>query len=207
LNDITIKNRYPLPNIGELQDRLAKAKIFTKLDQRGAYNLIRMKEGEEWKTAIRTRYKHYEYLVMLFGLTNAPATCQALVNNILREFLDRTVIAYLDDMLIYSETKDEHVKHVQDVLERLSQAGLLLNLEKCEFHKESVEFLGFVVSTIGIRMSPEKIKAIAEWPTLHDVRLVQSFLGFANFNRRFIEGYSKKALPLIDVTKKNVGFR
>jgi len=169
--------------------------------------LIRMKEGEEWKTAIRTRYRHYEYLVMPFGLTNAPATCQALVNNILREFLDRTVIAYLDDMLIYSETKEEHVKHVQDVLERLSQAGLLLNPEKCEFHKESVEFLGFVVSTTGIRMSPEKIKAIAEWPTPYDVRSVQSFLGFANFNQRFIEGYSKKALLLTDVTKKDVRFR
>jgi len=166
-----------------------------------------MKEGEEWKTAIRTRYRHYKYLVMLFGLTNAPVTCQALVNNILQEFLDRTVITYLDDMLIYSETKEEYVKHVQDVLKRLSQAGLLLNPEKCEFHKESVEFLGFVVSTTGIRMSPEKIKAIAEWPTPHDIRSVQSFLGFANFNRRFIKGYSKKALLLIDVIKKDVRFQ
>ncbi len=117
------------------------------------------------------------------------------------------MIAYLDDMLIYSKTKEEHVKYIQDVLERLLQAGLLLNLEKCEFHKESVEFLGFIVSTTGIWISPEKIKVIAEWPTLYDVRLVQSFLGFINFNRRFIEGYSKKALPLTDVTKKDVGFR
>jgi len=169
--------------------------------------LIRMKEGEEWKTVIRTRYRHYEYLVMPFGLINVLATCQALVNNILREFLDRTVIAYLDNMLIYSKTKEEHVKHVQDVLERLSQAGLLLNPEKCEFHKESVEFLGFMVSTTGIRISLEKIKVIAEWPILHDVRLVQSFLGFANFNRRFIKGYSKKALLLTDVTKKDVRFQ
>ena len=162
LNDITIKNRYPLPNIGELQDRLANAKIFTKLDLRGAYNLIRMKEGEERKTAFRTRYGHYEYLVMPFGLTNAPATCQALINNVIRAHLDRTAIAYLDDILIYSENKEEHVSHVQTILECLSQARLLLKPEKCEFHKDSVEFLGFMVSTKGIRMSPEKIRAIQE---------------------------------------------
>ena len=206
MNDITIKNRYPLPNIGELQDRLGKAKIFTKLDLRGAYNLIRIKEGEEWKTAFRTRYGHYKYLVMPFGLTNAPATCQALINNVIRAHLDRSAIAYLDDILIYSESTEEHVSHVQEVLGCLSQAGLLLKPEKCEFHRRSVEFLGFVVSTKGISMSPEKIKAIAEWPTPHDVKEVQSFLGFANFNRKFIEGYSKKALPLTDITKKDIGF-
>jgi len=134
--------------------------------------LIRMKEGEEWKTAFRTRYGHYEYLVMPFGLTNAPATCQALVNNVVQAHLDRTAIAYLDDILIYSETKEVHIQHVQDILTCLSQARLLLKPEKYEFHKESVEFLGFVVSTTGIRMSPEKIKAIAEWPTPHDVKSV-----------------------------------
>ena len=207
LNDITIKNRYPLPNIGELQDRLGQAKIFTKLDLRGAYNLIRMKEGEEWKTAFRTRYGHYEYLVMPFGLTNAPATCQALINNVIRAHLDRTAIAYLDDILIYSDDKTQHVEHVQDVLSCLSQAELRLKPEKCEFHRDSVEFLGFVVSTEGIQMSPDKIKAILEWPTPYDVKTVQGFLGFANFNRKFIEGYSKKALPLTDITKKDVGFR
>jgi len=120
--------------------------------------------------------------------------------------LDRTAITYLDDILIYSETKEAYIQHVQDILTCLSQARLLLKPEKCEFHKESVEFLGFMVSTTGIRMSPEKIKAITEWPTPHDVKSVQSFLGFANFNRRFIEGYSKIALPLIDITKKEKGF-
>ena len=206
LNDKTIKNRYPLPNISELQDRLAFAKIFTRFDLRGAYNLIRMKAGEEWKTAFRTRYGHYEYLVIPFGLTNAPATCQALVNNVLRSHLDRTVIAYLDDILIYSDDKTQHIQHVQEVLGCLSQAGLLLKTEKCEFHKESVEFLGFVVSTKGVHMSPEKIKAIEEWPTPKDVKGVQSFLGFANFNRRFIEAYSKKVLPVTNITQKDVGF-
>ena len=143
---------------------------------------------------------------MPFGLTNAPVTCQALINNIVRAHLDRSAIAYLDDILIYSETTEEHVSHVQEVLGCLSQAGLLLKPEKCEFHRRSVEFLGFVVSTKGISMSPEKIKAIAEWPTLYDVKEVQSFLGFANFNRKFIKGYSKKALLLTDITKKDIGF-
>ena len=207
LNDITIKNRYPLPNIGELQDRLGNAKIFTKLDLRGAYNLIRMKEGEEWKTAFRTRYGHYEYLVMPFGLTNAPATCQALINNVMRAHLDQTVIAYLDDILIFSANKEEHVKHVQDALQCLSQAGLLLQPEKCEFHRNKVEFLGFVVSTEGIQMSPDKVKDIREWPVPHNVKTVQSFLGFVNFNRKFIEGYSKKALPLTNITRADVGFK
>jgi len=121
-----------------------------------------MKAGEEWKTIFRTRYGYYKYLVMLFGLTNALATCQALVNNIVQAYLDRTAIAYLDDILIYSETKEVHIQHVQDILTCLSQARLLLKPEKCEFHKESVEFLGFIVSTTGIRISPEKIKAIVE---------------------------------------------
>ena len=207
LNDITVKNRYPLPNIGELRDRLSKAKIFTKLDLRGAYNLIRMKAGDEWKTAFRTRYGHYEYLVMPFGLTNAPATCQALINNVLRAHLDRTVIAYLDDILIYSENESQHVEHVQEVLSCLSQARLLLKPEKCEFHRKAVEFLGYIISTVGVQMSPEKIKAALEWPVPEDVKGVQGFLGFVNFNRMFIKDYSKKALPLTEVTKKDVGFK
>ena len=160
LNDITIKNRYPLLNIGELQDRLGKAKVFTKLDLRGAYNLIRMKEGEEWKTVFRTRYGHYEYLVMLFGLTNALATYQALINNVLRHHLDKTVVAYLDDILVYLEDEEEHVQHVLEVLECLKQARLLLKPEKCEFHKKKVDFLGYDISTEGVQMSQDKIKDI-----------------------------------------------
>ena len=207
LNDITIKNRYPLPNIGELQDRLGKAKVFTKLDLRGAYNLIRMKEGEEWKTAFRTRYGHYEYLVMPFGLTNAPATCQALINNVLRAHLDRTVVAYLDDILVYSEDEAEHVHHVREVLECLRKAGLLLKPEKCEFHKTKVDFLGYDISTEGVQMSQDKIRDIQEWPTPTTVKEVQAFLGFLNFNRRFVEGFSKKALPLTRLTAKDKEFK
>ena len=113
LNNIIVKNRYLLPNISELQDRLGNAKIFTKLDLRNAYNLIRIKNGEEWKTVFRTRYGHYEYLVMPFGFTNAPATCQTLINNVLKTYLDKTVVAYLDDILIYFDKQEHHVQHVQ----------------------------------------------------------------------------------------------
>jgi transposase InsO family protein len=203
LNDITIKNRYPLPNISELQDRLAHAKYFTALDLRGAYNLIRMKKGEEWKTAFRTRYGHYEYLVMPFGLTNAPATCQELINNVLRTHLDIFVIAYLDDILIYSNNIADHVEHVKTILTCLDQAGLRLKPEKCEFHKQEVEFLGFRVGVDGVKMSPSKIQAVQDWPTPQNVKNIQEFLGFSNFNRRFIENYARKALPLTKLTRKD----
>jgi len=207
LNDATIKNRYPLPNISELQDRLSHAKVFTALDLRGAYNLIRMKEGEEWKTAFRTRYGHYEYTVMPFGLTNAPATCQALVNNVLRAHLDIFVIAYLDDILVYSEDLKEHRQHVKTVLNLLGQADLKLKPEKCEFHKQEVEFLGFIIGTHGVKMSPEKIKVIQEWPQPTTVKGIQEFQGFCNFNRRFIESYSTKMLPLTKLTRKDTPFK
>ena len=207
LNEITIKNRYPLPNISELQDRLAGAMFFTALDLRGAYNLIRMKEGEEWKTAFRTRYGHYEYLVMPFGLTNAPATCQALINNVLRAHLDKTVVAYLDDILVYSKTLEEHINHVKEVLECLQQADLQLKPEKCEWHKEEVEFLGYVVGRHGVKMSQKKVQVVKDWPTPTTVKGIQEFLGFVNFNRRFIKDYSTKALPLTKLTRKDTPFK
>jgi hypothetical protein len=206
LNDMTIKNRYPLPNITELQDRLSRAKIFTALDLRGAYNLIRMKEGEEWKTAFRTRFGHYEYMVMPFGLTNAPATCQALMNNVLREHLDRFVIVYLDDLLIYTENPEDHVEHVKTVLRCLERANLQLKPEKCDFHKQEVEFLGFIVGTQGVKMSPKKIEVVQNWPRPKTVKEIQAFLGFCNFNRRFIQDYSTKTLPLTRLTRKDTPF-
>ena len=203
LNEITIKNRYPLPNANELRDRLAGAKWFTKLDMRGAYNLIRMKAGHEWKTAFRTRYGSYEYMVMPFGLTNAPASCQGLVNNVLRNLLDQCVIAYLDDILVYSKTLDDHRQHVTKVLTCLAAVDLKLEPEKCEFHQKVVDFLGYVVTTEGIKADPEKVKALLEWPRPTNVKELQSFLGTINFNRRFIRGFSQLALPLTKLTRKD----
>ncbi|KFZ17321.1 hypothetical protein V501_01795 [Pseudogymnoascus sp. VKM F-4519 (FW-2642)] len=135
LNNITIKDRYALPLINELHDRFQGAKIFSKLDLRGAYNLIRIKSGEEWKTAFRTRYGLFEYQVMPFGLTNAPASMQRLMNDALHEYLDIFVIVYLDDVLVYSASKEEHVEHVKLVLKKIEKYNLLLKPEKCEFHK------------------------------------------------------------------------
>ena len=165
-----------------MRDRISQATTFTKLDLKGAYNLIRMKKGEEWKTAFRTRYGHYEYLVMPFRLTNAPATCQALINNVIRAHLDQTAIAYLDNILVYSNTQQEYTKHVKDVLRCLQKAGLKLNPKKCEFNKPEVEFLRYIIGIKGIKINPEKIKVIQQWPTLTSVKEVQAFLGFANFN-------------------------
>jgi transposase InsO family protein len=206
LNEITVKNRYPLPNIGELRDRLAHAEIFTALDLRGAYNLIRIKEGEEWKTAFRTRYGHFEYLVMPFGLTNAPATCQELINNVLREHLDIFVIAYLDDILIYSQNEKEHKEHVRTILTLLQQHSLLVDPDKCNWHQEEVEFLGCIVGKNGVKMSPDKIQVVKDWPTPKTVKEIQSFLGFVNFNRQFIQNFSKVAIPLTELTKKDTPF-
>ena len=144
---------------------------------------------------------------MLFGLTNAPATCQALINNIIRAHLDQTAIAYLDDILVYSNTQQEHTKHVKDVLRCLQEAGLKLNPKKCEFNKPEVEFLGYIIGIEEIKIDSEKIKAIQQWPTPTSVKEVQAFLGFANFNRQFIKNYSQMATPLTELTKKDVEYR
>ena len=207
LNAITVKNRYPLPNISELQERLQGARWFTAFDLKLGFNLIRMKEGEEWKTAFRTRYGLYEYTVMPFGLTNAPATFQAMINDTLRDILDEYAIAYLDDVLVYtSGTLDEHKEHVKQVLRRLFSRNLKLNPKKCEFHRKRVKYLGHLIGREGIQMDPEKVRAIADWPIPTTVKEVQGFLGFVNFNRTFIKSYSSIAEPLTRLTKKDEPF-
>ena len=148
--------------MNKLPDRISQATIFTKLDLKGAYNLICMKKEEEWKTASRTQYRHYKYLVMLFRLTNTPATCQALINNIIRAHLDQTSITYLDNILVYSNTQQEHTKHVKDVLQYLQEAELKLNPKKCKFNKLEVKFLRYIIGIEGIKIDPEKIKVIQQ---------------------------------------------
>lgn len=206
LNKITTKNRYPLLLISELLDRLRKAKVFTKIDLRGAYNLLRIAEGEEWKTAFRTRYGLFEYKVMPFGLTNAPASFQHLMNYNFRDMLDKYVICYLDDILIYSDNLEEHQNHVTQVLQRLRDTGLYAKAEKCEFHTSSVEFLGFVISNNGIAMDIKKVQAVLDWPPPTNLSELRSFLGFCNFYRRFIKNYSKIAHPLTQLTKKDLPY-
>ena len=201
LNRITIKNRYPLPLISEALDRLVGARVYTKLDLRAAYTRIRIKEGDEWKTAFRTRFGHFEYLVLPFGLSNAPATFQSFINYILRDFLDVFCIVYLDDILIYSKSRKEHTQHVRMVLERLRKHKLYVNLKKCEFDTTEVGFVGFIVRPDGVAMEPSRVDAVRGWEEPKTRRELQVFLGFANFYRRFVHAFSKIARPLNNLLK------
>jgi hypothetical protein len=160
LNEGTIKNHYSQPLLHEMLLCLQKAKYFTKLDICGAYNLIRMAEGEEWKTAFRTQDSLFESLVIPFSLTNAPASFQHFINDVLRPYLDVFVTAYLYDILIYSNNLHDHQNHVFKVLEALSEAGLHLKPEKCEFHQQQVKYLGFIISTSGTKIDLAKVATI-----------------------------------------------
>jgi len=206
LNEITIKNAYTLPLIQELRDRLQGARWFTKFDIPSAFHRIRIKEGDEWKTAFRTHKGHYEYLVIPFGLTNAPATFQAYINNVLREYIDIFVCVYIDDILIYSRTIEEHVEHVRKVLRALRKYNLRLKPSKSEFHTQRVKFVGCVMTPDRVEVDPEKIEKVKEWPVPESVKDVQSFHGFANYYRQFILGFSKVAAPLTNLMSKKEVF-
>lgn len=203
LNLRTRKNKYPLPPINLLLEQLSAAKIFSKLDLRGAYHRLRIAQGHEWKTTFRCRYGSFEFLVMPFGLTNAPSAFQHYINDVLHPYLDQFVVVYLDDILIYSTNEDEHEAHVTTVLKLLRDHKLYAKASKCEFHVTKVEFLGYVVGADGLTMDMDKVNSIIKWPVPRNVKAVQSFLGFANFYRRFIRNYSKLATPLTQLTKKD----
>ncbi len=207
LNNITVKNTYPLPLMSSAFERLQGASIFTKLDLRNAYHLVRIREGDEWKTAFNTPRGHFEYLVMPFGLSNSPAVFQALVNDVLRDMVDQFIYVYLDDILIFSSSLQEHVQHVRRVLQRLLENGLFVKAEKCAFHAQSVPFLGFIVSPEGVRMDPDRVKAVVNWPTPDSRKALLRFLGFANFYRRFIRNFSQLAAPLTALTSTKMTFR
>jgi hypothetical protein len=207
LNGETVKNRYPLPLIAQLRDQLAGARHFTRLDLPTAYAHIRIKKGDEWKTAFRTRHGHFEYQVMPFGLTNAPATFQAVVDHAIRPFLDRFAVCYLDDILIFSKTLEEHKKHVRQVLDALHAQKLSVNKDKSEFHVTKTVFLGYEITPGQIRMEPTKVEAIRHWPTPANTTEVRGFIGFANFYRMFIKNFGDIARPLHDLTKKDIEFR
>ncbi|RHW30551.1 hypothetical protein D1B31_23670 [Neobacillus notoginsengisoli] len=207
LNEHTVKNNYPLPLISQLVDKLKGAKLFTKMDLRWGYNNVRIKEGDEWKAAFVCFRGAYEPLVMYFGLCNSPATFQAMMNEIFAD-MDDVVVVYIDDLLIFTKTNDvkEHERIVKEVLRRLEENDLFIKPEKCTFTVPEVEFLGMIVGRDGIKMDDSKVKAILEWPAPKNVRGVRSFLGLANFYRRFIQGYAQVARPLNDLTKKDTPF-
>ncbi|KAL0195339.1 hypothetical protein M9458_008911, partial [Cirrhinus mrigala] len=202
LNDITVKYRYPLPLVPPALEQLRAAKIYTKLDLRSAYNLIRIRAGDEWKTAFSTTTGHYEYRVMPFGLANSPSYFQAFVNDVFRDMLNRWVIIYIDDILIYSNSYSEHVQHVRAVLQRLVKHELYAKEEKCEFHQERITFLGYVISPEGVAMDESKVNAVRNWPRPKTLKELQRFLGFSNFYRRFIRNFSTVAAPLSSMIKQ-----
>lgn len=208
LNAITRKDRYPLPLIRETLNRIGKARWFTKLDVVSAFHKIRIAEGDEWKTAFRTRFGLYEWLVTPFGMANAPSTFQRYINWVLRDMLDDYVSAYVDDVLIFTEgSRQQHREQVRSVLERLEKAGLQLDVDKCEFEVQSTKYLGFIVEAgKGLRMDPLKIKAIEEWQAPTTAKGILGFLGFANFYRQFIDGFSRLSAPLSALTKKDARF-
>jgi hypothetical protein len=201
LNNVTVKNRYPIPLIRETLDALCHAKVYTKLDITAAFNRIRIAPGDEWKSAFITRFGLFECLVANFGMTGAPSTFQHYINHVLFDLLDKYATAYLDDILIYSKNRKEHKTHVREVLQRLRTAGLTIDIQKCEFNVTATKYLGLIISTTGIRMDPEKVLAITQWAYPDSVKQLQRFLGFANFYRRFIRGFSRIAAPLTSLLK------
>ncbi|KAG1956839.1 retrotransposable element [Pimephales promelas] len=196
LNEITVKFRYPLPLVPAALEQLRTAKYFTKLDLRNAYNLIRIREGDEWKTVFSTTTGHYEYNVMPFGLANSPSVFQSFVNEIFRDMLNQNLIVYIDDILIYSETFEDHVRDVRAVLQRLIDNQLYAKLPKCKFHQTQIAFLGYIISAEGVTMDSSKVEAVVNWLQPINVKQLQRFLGFANFYRRFIRNFSIIAAPL-----------
>ena len=203
LNKVTIKNRYPLPRIDDLFDQLQGAKYFSKIDLRSGYHQVRIQEEDIPKTAFRTRYGHYEFLVMPFGLTNAPAVFMDLMNRVFKPYLDKFVIVFIDDILIYSRSKEEHEQHLRVILELLRQEKLYAKLSKCEFWLQEVQFLGHIVNHQGIQVDPSKIEAIKNWQVPKSPREIRQFLGLAGYYRRFIENFSSIAQPLTLLTQKD----
>lgn len=201
LNEMTIKNRYPLPLIGELLDKLQDAEFFSKVDIRWGFTNVRIKEGDEWKAAFLTNRGLFEPLVMFFGMCNAPATFQKMMNDIFKELIEKgKIIVYMDDILIFTKTEAEHWEVVREVLSLLAKHKLSLKVAKCEFCKPEIPFLGMIIGHQEIRMDPKKTEAISEWPILKSKKEVQQFLGFCNFYRRFIKDFSKIARPLTQLT-------
>uniref|UniRef100_A0A4W5K2I5 ribonuclease H n=1 Tax=Hucho hucho TaxID=62062 RepID=A0A4W5K2I5_9TELE len=201
INQTTVRYSYPLPLIASAIESIHRARFSTKLDLRSAYSLVRIREGDEWKTAFSTTSGHYEYLVMLYGLKNAPSVFQSFVDEIFRDLLRQGVVMYIDDIFLYSATRAEHVSLVRRVLGRLLEHDLYVKAEKCLFFQPSVSFLGYCISTSGVEMESDRISAVRNWQTPTTVKEVQRFLGFANYYRRFIWGFGQVAAPITSLLK------
>lgn len=206
LNRITRKNRHPLPRIDELIDRFRTAKVFSKLDLLSGYHQMQVHPDDRHKTAFRTRYGHYEFNVVPFGLTNAPAAFSNMMRNALDPVLDKCVVIYLDDILIYSNNEQDHLQHIRQVLKLLRDNGLYCKLSKCSFMQEETEFLGHVISKEGLKTNAGLVKAVREWPTPKSQKEVMQFLGLTNFYHQYIKSYADIALPLTQLLGSNTTF-
>ena len=206
LNRVTVKNKYPLPRIDNLFDQLQGATVFSKIDLRSGYHQLRIRDEDIPKTAFRTRYGHYEFIVMSFGLTNAPVVFMDLMNRIFKNFLDTFVIVFIDDILIYSKSDREHECHLRTVLTTLRVNRLFAKFSKYEFWLQEVAFLGHVVSREGIAVDPTKVEVVMEWPRPTTATEVRSFLGLAGYYHRFIQDFAKIAAALTKLTRKGQPF-
>jgi hypothetical protein len=197
INNITIRYRFPLPRMDDLMDCLSGAKYFSKIDLKSGYHQIRVREGGEWKTTFKTNKGLYEWIVMLFVLTNASSTFMRLMNEVLREFIEKFVIVYLDDILVFSKTVAEHLKHLATVMHKL-----LINMKKSSFTKTKLIYLGFFISADELRMDPDKVEVIKNWPSSKNIFEVRSFHGLASFYRKFIRNFNGISAPMMDTVKK-----
>ena len=196
LNKVMIKNRYPLPRIDDLFNQLKGAKVLSKIDVRSGYCQMRIKGQDVPKTTFRTRYRHFEFLVLPFGLTNAPALFMDLMNRVFRPYLDKFVVVFIDDILVYSKSYEEHEQHLRQTLQTLRSLQLYAKLDKYDFWLKEVTFLGHVVSLKGIFVDPQKVEAVLRWERPTTVTEIRSFLGLTGYYRRFVEGFSTIATPL-----------
>ena len=206
LNKVTIRNQYPLPRIDDLFDQLQGARVFSKIDLRSGYHQLKIRSKDVPKTTFKTRYGHYEFLVMPFGLTNAPVVFMDLMNRIFQPYLDQFVIVFIDDILIYSGSKEDHEEHLRVLLQILRENQLYAKFSKCQFWLDSVAFLGHVISAEEVYVDPQNIEAIVNWKPPTNVTKIRSFLGLAGYYRKFVEGFSKLAAPLTKLTRKEEKF-
>jgi hypothetical protein len=206
LNEVTNKNKYPLPWIEDLFEQMKGASVFLKIDLRSGYHQVKIRESDIPKTAFRTRYGLYEYTVMSFVLTNAPAYLMNLMNKVFMEYLDKFVVVFIDDILIFSKTKEEHEEHLRLVLEKLRSHQLYAKFSKCDFWLTKVAFLGHIISAGGVSVDPGKVRDMLNWIPPTTASEIQSFLGLAGYYRRFIKDFSKIAKPMMKLLEKNKAF-